>query len=383
MIQALSARADYPSLIDHVYLNQASLGLIGQPAVHSMHRFLDEIARHGNLRMTDEEELGFSEALRRQGARLLNCPPEQLAILAGASEFLGQLPFLLRPRPGASVILVSTDFPAVTRPWIRFAAENDISLVFVDDLASEHLTDRLIDQIDHRTATVAVSSVQFSTGTSVEIPRLREACSRFDAHLIVDATQAAGLLEIDSQLWRADAVVTSGYKWLGGHGGVALAALSPAFLEHTPPLPGWMGAPDPFAFDARRMPFAPEARRWTQSTMSYLSMVGLTTAIEQSSLLPASARESHSRQLAHRLIEGARTYGWAPFRPLDTPSACPHIVALEPTEFDAESVAEYVIEALRRHRIVCSARNGRVRVSLAPYNDGTDIDRLLGALASL
>ena len=68
MINALVERSSYPSLNDCVYLNQASLGLIGQPAVQSMHEFLDNTARHGNLRMTDEEEVGFFESLRQRGA---------------------------------------------------------------------------------------------------------------------------------------------------------------------------------------------------------------------------------------------------------------------------------------------------------------------------
>jgi hypothetical protein len=49
MISSLFDRLDYPSLLQGVYLNQASLGLIGQPAVTAMHTFIDDVARHGNL----------------------------------------------------------------------------------------------------------------------------------------------------------------------------------------------------------------------------------------------------------------------------------------------------------------------------------------------
>jgi hypothetical protein len=42
-----------------VYLNQASLGLIGGSAVSSMHAFLDDVGRHGNLRMSDIEEVAY------------------------------------------------------------------------------------------------------------------------------------------------------------------------------------------------------------------------------------------------------------------------------------------------------------------------------------
>jgi len=89
-IDSLVDRSEYPTLNDCVYLNQASLGLIGQPAVQSMHEFLDNTARHGNFRMSDEEEVGFFESLRERGARLLNCHPDQLAITASASELSRQ-----------------------------------------------------------------------------------------------------------------------------------------------------------------------------------------------------------------------------------------------------------------------------------------------------
>jgi len=379
MINALIDRSNYPCLTDYVYLNQASLGLIGQPAVQSMHSFLDNIARHGNLRMTDEEEAGYFESLRQRGARLLNCHTGRLAILSSASELLGQLPFLIRPASGSFIVAVSTDFPAVTRPWIRYAAENDCSLRFVDDIATENLTDRIIDGIDSRTAVVAVSSVQFSTGSMVDVPRLREAAERVNARLVVDVTQAAGILKIDSQHWKADAVVTSGYKWLGGHGGVALAAVSPHLLQQDPPLPGWMGTTNPFDFEATKLHFAASARRFTQSTMSYISMAGLTTALDHLLSLSQGRLEAHSRRLSRRLINGVRAHGWTPFRALEDASASPHIVTLA----HSESGVKIAIEALRRNRIVCGARNGRIRISLAPYNNSADVDVVINVLGTI
>jgi cysteine desulfurase / selenocysteine lyase len=379
MIDSLVDRSSYPSLSDCVYLNQASLGLIGQPAVQSMHDFLDNTARHGNLRMTDEEEVGFFESLRQRGARLLNCRADQLAITASASELLGQLPFLIRPTSGSHVVAVATDFPALTRPWIRYAAENDCFLRFVDDIATEDLTDTLIDGIDSHTSVVAVSSVQFSTGSLVDVPRLQEACVRAGARLVVDATQAAGILKIDSQLWKADAVVTSGYKWLGGHGGVALSAVSPILLEQDPPLSGWFGTSSPFDFQATSLHFAADARRFTQSTMSYISMAGLATALDHLMPLGESRLEAHSRRLSGRLIEGVHAHGWTPFRVLEDASASPHLVSLTHPVLGVERA----IDALRRNRIVCGVRNGRIRISLAPYNNSVDVDALIDALASI
>ena len=184
-------------------------------------------------------------------------------------------------------------------------------------------------------------------------------------------------MRVDAAAWDADAVVSSGYKWLGGHGGVALAAMSPRLLEQIPPLPGWMGASAPFGFDATSVSLANDARRYTQSTMSYVSMVGLGVAVEQLLSLGEARIETHAQSLAAMLVSDARKYGWEPFRSVGDPAGSPHIISLS---HPRESVPA-IVEGLRSHNIVCGIRGGRIRISLAPYNDASDVDTLIEALA--
>jgi selenocysteine lyase/cysteine desulfurase len=166
-----------------------------------MHTFIDDVARHGNLYMSDSDEVGYCETLRERAARLFHCDSTQVAIVAGASEILGQLPSLLQPRLNSTILAVSSDFPAITRPWLRLAALKDHRVRFVDDQPTCNLTDTLIEAIDENTA-----------GGCGE----RQSTAQVGACLIVDATQAAGAMRVDPAAWDADAVVASGYKWLGG-----------------------------------------------------------------------------------------------------------------------------------------------------------------------
>ena len=377
MISSPFDRLDYPSLRQSVYLNQASLGLIGQPAVSAMHTFIDNVARHGNLYMSDRDEVAYCETLRERASRLLHCDSSRVAIVASASEILGQLPMLLQPRLQSTILAVASDFPAITRPWLRLAALKNHTVRFVDDRPTCDLTDTLLEAIDENTSVVAVSSVQYATGTVVDISRLRQSTIQVGARLVVDATQAAGAMRVDAAAWDADAVVTSGYKWLGGHGGIALAIMSPLLLEQIPPLTGWMGAEVPFGFDATSVSLANDARRYTQSTMSYVSMAGLVVAIEQLLSLGEARIEAHARNLAAILVSEASKYGWQPFRSVDDPAGSPHIISLgRPRES-----AQATVERLRSHNIVCSTRGGRIRISLAPYNDESDVNTLIDAFA--
>ena len=373
---ALIPRTHYTSLSDCVYLNQASLGLLGQPAVEAMHRFVDDVARHGNWNMSDADEVGFFEQLRERAARLFGVDGGRIAILSSASELLGQIPLLIPPIAGRKILAVATDFPAVTRPWLRLAASGDCQVKFVEDDPASDLTDDLIAALDRQTALIAVSCVQYATGTQLDVPRLQSAAIQAGARLVVDATQAAGALAIDAAAWDADVVVSSGYKWLGGHGGVALAVMAPSLLERMPPLPGWMGAPDPFDFDATQVLLADDARRYTQSTMSYVSIAALSASLDQLLSLGEAQIETHARKLSARLIERVSKNGWQPFRDPSDRAASPHIVSL----MRPDQKLETTLEALRTAKIVCSSRGGRVRVSLAPYNDEGDIDSLVAAL---
>jgi selenocysteine lyase/cysteine desulfurase len=376
MIAALFGRQDYPCLGEICYLNQASLGLIGRLAVHEMHQFIDETARHGNCHMSDENEVAHLNSLRAVGAELFACPSSDIAVVAGASDILAQLPAMIQPSAGSTIVAVGSDFPAITRPWLRQQSLHNCQICFVEDSQSKDLTDALIQAIDEDTSVVAVSSVQFTTGTTVDMNRVSEAVAEVDARLIVDVSQELGARSVDIGSWNADAVVCSGYKWLGGHGGVALAAMSPRLLENAPPMTGWMGAPDPFDFDARSLLLADDAKRYTQSTMSYVSIAGLITAIQQLLACGKQNIEKHADKLAKLLTEEAAQLGWHPYRSLGDSAACSHIVSLSHPEKSLEATTK----ALAERKIICSSRGGRIRVSIAPYNDENDIDRLIQAL---
>jgi len=378
MINALIERSQYPCLAEYAYLNQASLGLIGGSAMQTMHAFLDTVARHGNLNLKDEDELALIATLREEAAVMLNCSNEEVAVMACASELLGQLPLIMQPPKGSDILVVSSDFPALTRPWLAYAQKSQCTVRLVTDAPNENLTDTLLEAINSSTAVIAVSLVQFATGSQIDVLKIRDACKQNGVRFVLDVTQAAGCMQMDAREWQADAVVTSGYKWLGGHGGVALAALSPSLIEEAVPLPGWLGAPDPFDFDATSVKYAEGGMRFTQSTLSYVSVAGLTAALKELQLVSMNDRVSHARALAQKLEDEALLNGWMPFRRSNDESASANIVTLVKPSANLNSS----VDALRKNNVVCGIRNGRLRVSLAAYNDGSDIDALARALPS-
>lgn len=377
-MESLLSRADYATLESFTYLNQASLGLIPQPAVTAMSDFLQNIARHGNALMSDADESAFLGELRSRLAELLDAPLASIAITGGASEGINQAAALLAV-PGGEAVLVPTDFPAVTYPWLGARERIGMSIRWVEDEPTTELTDAVIGAITENTSVVSFSAVQYATGTLVDVTRVVERAHAVGARVLVDVTQMAGAMPVSMSEWGVDALVCSGYKWLSAHGGVAVLALREELLDALPAVIGWMGAPEPFDFHPDTLALADTARRFELSTMSYISAAGLGASLDYLGAAGIPALERHSHVLSTELVDAVASTAWRPFRRLDSAGASPHIVSLRHDRIDAREAQAKLTE----QGVLVSSRGGGIRVSLHGYNDSSDVARVADVLAAL
>ena len=375
MVDALSLRSGYPSLDQSIYLNQASLGLLHDQTVEEMTEFLSTVARYGNLKMTDKQEANFLDPLRGSIAKLLQAQPENIAILSSASELLSQVPNLCSPEPNSKIILVSTDFPSITRPWLTNKKTDDLKICFVNEVPNADLTQTIIENIDPNTSVVCVSYVQFASGTRIDIKKLSKYTKEVGAKLVVDLTQAAGAIPINISEWSADILVCSGYKWLGGHGGVAFGFLSNELLRKDPPTIGWFSNENPFDMEATKLNLSKTAAKYTQSTISYISVVGLKTAIQQLLDIKISSIMKHSDKLAKILFSMLEESDWKSFRPTTSNEFSSHIISLT---HPCANTVKSTFDQLSKKGFIFGIRNGRLRISISHYNNSTDI-KYLGA----
>ena len=373
MINALSPRSDYPCLSQSVYLNQASLGLLSDKTVAEMTEFLNTVARYGNLKMSDKEEANFLNPLRGNISKLLQTEPENIAILSSASELLSQVPKLCSPAPNSKIILVSTDFPSITRPWLTNKKTGKFEICFVSEVPQTDLTQTIIENIDCNTSVVCVSYVQFASGTRINVKKLIKYTKEVGAKFVIDVTQAAGAMPINISEWNADILVCSGYKWLGGHGGVAFGWLSNEMLRKDPPTVGWFGNENPFDMEATKLNLSKTAAKYTQSTISYISVVGLQTAIQQLLNIKVLNILKHSDKLAKMLFSILEDSDWKSFRPTTSSEFSSHIISLMHPSADRLKSS---FEELSKKGVICGIRNGRLRISISHYNDSNDVKHL-------
>jgi len=319
MMDPLIDRGEYAALTYCTYLNQASLGLIPRTSLEASVRFLADVAQHGNLRLSDQAEARVLDGLREAAAELLGAPAASVAVVGGASEGLGQLAALLSSA-GGEVVLVSSDFPSVTYPWLAARDRLGMHIRWVRDTPARDLTLSLGDAISDRTTVVCVSPVQFATGSQVDVAALVARARDVGARVVVDVTQMAGAAPVTMTQWGVDALVCSGYKWLSAPSGVALLAITEDLAAATPVIVGWKGSATPFDFTPQelslaagepiRIQFSPHlipVNRGILTTLYAAPGKHFNTAGEMNALaqqIEGAFREAYGSEPFVRLLEG-------------------------------------------------------------------------------
>ena len=124
---------------------------------------------------------------------------------------------------GDNIVTTSLEFPSVAYAWRDLRARGvEVRMVDHRDYIVEESD--LLAAVDARTRVMAVSQVSFYSGQNLRIEHLANGLKSRGALLAVDATHAAGAVDVRADL--IDICVSSAYKWLLGTHGVAPCYLS-------------------------------------------------------------------------------------------------------------------------------------------------------------
>ena len=101
-------------------------------------------------------------------------------------------------------------------------------------------------------------------------------------------------------------------------------------------------------------------------------MNGLTVALGELLNMAPDSIENHARSLSRLLSGELDGTGWKPFRAITDKAASAHIITLENSQADIDET----LNTIRAANIICGTRNGRIRVSLAHFNNSDDVRAL-------
>ncbi|MFC8067992.1 cysteine desulfurase-like protein [Streptomyces sp. NPDC057293] len=367
-----------------------------QPVIDAIGEALaNPLANRGRTTEGERNADGIVAEARGALGDLLATDPRGIVLGRSATQLAYDLSRTLAKAwgPGDEVVVTRLDHDSNIRPWIQAADAVGASVRWADfDPATGELLPEHVEAVlSPRTRLVAVTAASNLIGTMPDLPAVARLAHGVGALLHVDAVHYASHAVVDPAALGADTLVCSPYKFLGPHLGVLAAR--PDFLETLRPdklLPSSDAVPE--RFELGTLPY--ELLAGTRAAVDFLAGLEPDAHGGRRERLVASfaALERHEDALRRRIEAGLADLGGITVHSRAarrTPTLLFTVAGLSPAEVyrrlaergvDAPAGTFYALEASRHLGL---GDEGAVRVGLAPYTSGDDVDRLLTALAAL
>jgi kynureninase len=374
---------------DLIYLDGNSLGRL--PAATPGH--LDQVINKewGNKLIGSWNEGWFEkpQALGERLAGLLGAQPDEVLVCDTTCINLFKLTAAaLRARPDRTrIISDELNFPS---DLYVFQGAADLlgtghQLDLIPSKNSIEINDQAVEEaIDEHTALVALTHVAFKSAFMYDMARVTELAHQAGALMLWDLSHSIGAVPLDLNGCGVDLAVGCTYKYLNGGPG------SPAFLyvrkelqnELIPPIWGWFGTRDPFAFNLDYETGA-GASRFLVSTPHILSMAGIEPAVDI--LLEAGMENLRKKSiqqcdyLIYLFREWLQPLGYQLGSPVDAKKRGSHVSVRHP---EAYRISRAMIDPDPQEsnlRVIPDFRSpDNIRLGIAPlYTRFSDIHRAL------
>lgn len=356
-------RAEFPLLATHSLLNNCSQGPQSMAARRAADGFLDSWRNDGMDWGGWIQEVNLARAAF---ARLINAHPDEIAVTSSVSEAVSSLAtaldFSRRPR----LVVEDTEFPTVAHGW-QAQVPRGAQIHWVVD-------GNFGDLIDERTNLVSVTHASYLTGAKQDVAAIAAEAHRHGALVFTDVYQTIGTCPIDVRALEVDFLAAGCLKYLLGTAGIAFLYVRRSIIERlVPTVTGWFGRREPFAFDARRLDWAPTAARFDTGTPPLINAAIARAGIELIETAGPAAIDRRIQSLSVQTRDLALARGLTVLSPADPATK-------SPTTAIAVGDQAGVIEGrLRDRRILVSARGPVIRV--APHFFTTDREIALAVAA--
>jgi cysteine desulfurase family protein (TIGR01976 family) len=295
--------------------------------------------------------------------------------------------------PGDEVVVTRLDHDANIRPWIQAATATGLTVRWAefDRHTTELTADHVASVLSSRTRLVAVTGASNLTGTRPDIGAISSVVHQSGALLFVDGVHLTPHAPVDIRAMGADMYVCSPYKFLGPHCGVLAAA--PELLDTFHPdklLPSTDDVPE--RFELGTLPY--ELLAGTSAAVDFLADIapGGEEGRRARLLSSMAGIEAYEGRLRDQVEAGLSAlpaivlHGRATHR---TPTLLFSVAGIPAKEVSAALAADGVnapagsFYAIEPSRWLGLGDAGAVRVGISPYNDQTDVDRLVAAIEGL
>ena len=337
------------------------------------------MARKGQpWKLPDGFQADQYERARKAAAVLIGAEPDEVALVSSVGYGVSSAGKILPIKRGSRVIVLENDHTSPVLEWVSRAEAGGFTVDTVKQPADADWTSAVLEAIERKgavpVALASISSVHWSDGGALDMPRIAAALKKQDAALLVDATHDAGVRRIDVKTLDPDFLIFPTYKWVLGPYGRAFLYVAKRWqngvpLEQTAAARKAVSAEDTVYF--RDTSYKNDARRYDMGERDhFVSMEMASIGMEMMAGWGNDAVVERLAMLTGRLADGLGNLG---VRLVDAKLRAPHILCVS----FPNGMAPDLHKRLAAENVYAAPRLGRLRISPHVYNDEQDVDRFV------
>jgi cysteine desulfurase/selenocysteine lyase len=352
-------RKSYPALEACTYLNTAACGLISDTTLKAMQSFNTDFLHQGS-KAAENWMMNEWESARKEVSAFVGAQVSETVLVPSFSFAYNAL---IESIGKKKVLVYENDYPSLLLP-LQLKEFELYTFSGIDNFSFDYeAIERQIEQ--ENIEFLVISHVQYRTGYKADLDRLGQLCASKKIHLIVDATQSAGAVEINFKNSKIDALIWSNYKWINGGLGTGSMCVKTDFLHKFEPKIGGYGS---YEFEEGALVYRPSIKSFQPSHPNVAGYEAMRNAIREKAQLGIKSIEKYNSDLLQYLLD-----------------ALQHKKSTIIGDYSAKSRAGYFcmpyeaeqFEVLKQNNIVVTFREGSIRVGVHFYNTKEDVDRFL------
>jgi selenocysteine lyase/cysteine desulfurase len=359
-------RKQFPVTGRLAYLNSAAAGPVSVASGAAATDYYQKMMNDGDVHWN--RWLAEREAVRARIAQFINAEPDEIAFTTNTSSGMNVIADALEER--GEVISSNLEFPVTTLPWMH----RRIPVHLLPAVDGQMRIEDVRAAMTHTTGIIALSHVQFSNGFRVDPEELGRI--KGDHVLVINASQSAGVFEIDVKRMGIDALCATGHKWMLAGYGSGFVYLSRNLLQQSRAhMMGWLSVEDPFAMrNSELHPRHDAAARVELGCPHFAGIFSLGASVRLIGELGINNIQERALELNRLLTNLLDENGWRVLSPLQTETS-----RSAETLFEVKKPAE-VVRSLFRRGVVVTEKPEGIRAATHFFNSEDDIQRLVAAL---
>ncbi|WP_182871242.1 aminotransferase class V-fold PLP-dependent enzyme [Rhodopirellula sp. JC639] len=361
------------------YLDHAAVGPLSMPAAAALRNYADQAEREGDT--VWPSWAGQVESLRHGFAELLHADPDEVCFIPNTSAGINLVAEGLPWQNGDTVVIPEGEFPSNLYPW-QNQADRGVTVRVVPRRDGRVEVDDLFRHVDDSTRLIALSWVGYASGFRADLESIVRRAHEAGILVFVDAIQGLGIFELDLQKIDIDFLAADGHKWLLGPEGFGVAVIRRRHLERLRCRSvGWNSVRNPFNYAQPKLELRHSAARFEPGSANMSAAAALGASVDLfravGQLHGPDAIGDRVIGLASELDDRLRAIGIESQMP-ETRSHRSGIVTFTVPGQDPAAVRNRALE----QGCVVSCRGGGIRAGIHAYNDSSDLERLVNAVAS-